>query len=45
LSDRDTSEVSSKQQHITFAKTTKYPKEVQRVDFVDYACQKDQSDR
>ena len=39
----DTLESSSKQQQVEFAKMTNYPKEMQRSDFVDYACQKENS--
>jgi hypothetical protein len=35
---------SSKQKQVEFVKMTKYPKEMQRSDFVDHACQKDNSE-
>jgi hypothetical protein len=44
LNNRDALQLSSKQRHINFAKTTKYPKEVQRSDFVDHACKIDDSE-
>lgn len=36
-------ELPLKQRDIDFAKTTKYPKEMQRSDFVDHACKVDDS--
>jgi hypothetical protein len=36
--------LSSKQRRADFAKTTKYPKEMQRSDFVDHACREDKSE-
>lgn len=43
INNEETRESSSNQQHTDFVKTTQYPKEIQRVDFVDYACKVDDS--
>ncbi len=37
-------DLSSQRRQADFAKTTKYPKEMQRSDFVDHACREDKSE-
>jgi hypothetical protein len=40
----DVHKLSSKQREAHFAKTTGYPEEMQRCDFVDHACREDKSE-
>ena len=40
---KDSLKLPTKPKHTDFARTTKYPKEMQRSDFVDYACNTDDS--
>jgi hypothetical protein len=44
LNNEEPIKLPSKQRQADVIQRTKYPKEMQRVDFVDYVCKKDDSE-